>query len=100
MNTAATFLLLGSFALLVLTKMPIAFSLGISSIITAYYLNIPMAMIAQAMVRGINPFHFLQYHSSLWLGRLWVREESQGISLIFQIYLWDIYVEAWPWLIY
>ncbi len=59
MNTAAISLLLGSFAILVLIKMPIAFSLGISSIITAYYLDVPMAMIAQAMVRGINSFSLL-----------------------------------------
>ncbi|TYP53243.1 TRAP transporter large permease [Thermosediminibacter litoriperuensis] len=59
MNTSAITLLLGSFAGLILLRVPIAFSLGISAVITAAYLNVPLAMLAQAMVRGINSFSLL-----------------------------------------
>ncbi|KYO68713.1 TRAP transporter large permease [Thermovenabulum gondwanense] len=59
MNTPAITLLIGSFAALILIRVPIAFSLGISAVITAAYLNIPLAMLAQAMVRGINSFSLL-----------------------------------------
>ena len=59
MNTTAIALLLGSFAFLTIIKIPITFALGISSVITAYYLNIPAAMIAQSLVRGINSFSLL-----------------------------------------
>ncbi|AYO31119.1 TRAP transporter large permease [Biomaibacter acetigenes] len=59
MNTTAITLLLGSFACLIILRVPIAFSLGISSVITAAYLHVPLAMMAQAMVRGINSFSLL-----------------------------------------
>lgn len=58
-NTGAIILLLGSFIVLLAIRVPIAFSLGISSIITAYYVKVPLAMMAQAMVRGINSFSLL-----------------------------------------
>ncbi|SHM16467.1 TRAP transporter, DctM subunit [Caldanaerovirga acetigignens] len=59
MNAVAIALLLGGFILLILFRVPIAFSLGISAVITAAYLGIPLAMLAQAMVRGINSFSLL-----------------------------------------
>lgn len=59
MNYAAIFLLLGSFVGLLIIGMPVAFSLGISAIMTAYYVGVPLAMLAQAMVRGINSFSLL-----------------------------------------
>ncbi|MCF6097477.1 TRAP transporter large permease [Thermovorax subterraneus] len=59
MNAVAIALLLGGFILLILLRVPIAFSLGISAVITAAYLGIPLAMLAQAMVRGINSFSLL-----------------------------------------
>ncbi|NMC33871.1 MAG: TRAP transporter large permease [Veillonellaceae bacterium] len=59
MNTGAITLLLGGFAFLVLIRVPIAFALGISAVTTAFYLDIPMALMAQGMVRGINSFALL-----------------------------------------
>ena len=59
MNTGAITLLLGGFAFLVLLRVPIAFALGISAVTTAFYLDIPMALMAQGMVRGINSFALL-----------------------------------------
>jgi tripartite ATP-independent transporter DctM subunit len=59
LNTGAITLLLGGFAFLVLIRVPIAFALGISAVTTAFYLDIPMALMAQGMVRGINSFALL-----------------------------------------
>ena len=55
----ASALLLGLFAFLLILKVPITFSLTISSIATAFYLNIPLLAIAQRMVQGVNSFSLL-----------------------------------------
>lgn len=55
----ASTILLGLFAFLLILKVPITFSLAISSIATAFYLNIPLLAIAQRMVQGVNSFSLL-----------------------------------------
>ena len=55
----ASTILLGLFALLLILKVPITFTLAISSIMTAFYLNIPMLAIVQRMVQGVNSFSLL-----------------------------------------
>lgn len=55
-NTVGISLLLGSFFLLLLIRVPIAFSLGLSAMITALYLKVPALVITQQMVKGINSF--------------------------------------------
>ncbi|SDK05291.1 TRAP transporter large permease [Natronincola ferrireducens] len=52
-------ILLGIFFLLMFLKIPIAFAMGISSIVTAIYLDIPTIMVFQRMVNGLNSFTFL-----------------------------------------
>ncbi len=47
-------ILLGSFALLILIRTPIAFALGFSSIFTALYSKIDLMIIAQRMVNGME----------------------------------------------
>lgn len=59
MNSFGVLLLFGSLALLMVLRIPIAFSLTISSIITALYLEIPLLFIFQKMVNGLNSFTFL-----------------------------------------
>lgn len=58
-DVTAVVLLLGSFFLLILMRMPIAFALGFSSFLTAWYLGIPLLMITQSIVGGINVFVLL-----------------------------------------
>lgn len=58
-NDFAVWLLLGSFVLLILMRLPIAFSIGISTIVTTLYLGIPLQVIAQGMVKGLNGFVLL-----------------------------------------
>ncbi|HKL58891.1 MAG TPA: TRAP transporter large permease [Sphaerochaeta sp.] len=59
MNSFGVLLLFGSLALLMVLRIPIAFSLAISSIVTALYLQIPLLFIFQKMVNGLNSFTFL-----------------------------------------
>ncbi|MDU2064892.1 MAG: TRAP transporter large permease [Sporomusaceae bacterium] len=48
--------LLGSFILLMVLRIPIAFSLGISSLITCFYSDIPLTPLAQRMVASLDSF--------------------------------------------
>lgn len=57
--TIATIVLLCSFLFLLILRMPIAFMLGLSSIITAFYLQLPIATLLQRMVNGIQSFNLL-----------------------------------------
>jgi len=49
-------ILLGSFIFLMVIRIPIAFSLGISSLITCFYSDIPLTPIAQRMVASLDSF--------------------------------------------
>lgn len=55
----ATTILLGSFGILLILKVPITFSLAASSILTAFFLEIPMMAIVQRMVQGVKIFSLL-----------------------------------------
>jgi len=57
--TIATWILLGSFALMLILRIPITFALAASSIFTAMYLKIPLMAIIQQMVQGVNSFSLL-----------------------------------------
>lgn len=58
-NSNAILLLLGSFLGFIALRVPVAFGLLASSVLTAVYCGLPTAMLAQAMVRGINSFSLL-----------------------------------------
>ena len=58
-NEIATILLLGSFVALILIRVPIGFALGLSSIVTTWYLGLPLMVVAQGIVRGIDVFVLL-----------------------------------------
>jgi tripartite ATP-independent transporter DctM subunit len=55
----ASTILIGSFILLLILRMPITFSLFLSSVLTAIYLNIPLLTIVQRLVSGVNSFSLL-----------------------------------------
>ncbi|MDA3949376.1 MAG: TRAP transporter large permease [Spirochaeta sp.] len=57
-STASTILLATFFILLVL-RVPITFTLAVSSIATAWYLDLPMMAIIQRMVQGVKSFSLL-----------------------------------------
>lgn len=56
--TASTILLLTFFVLLIL-RVPITFTLAVSSIFTAWYLDLPMMAVIQRMVQGVKSFSLL-----------------------------------------
>ncbi|AOY76076.1 TRAP transporter large permease [Clostridium formicaceticum] len=58
-NAPAITLLLVSFLVLLIIKVPIAFSLGLSTMATALYLGIPPMVIGQQMVKGLNSFSLI-----------------------------------------
>ncbi|WP_319559199.1 TRAP transporter large permease [Marispirochaeta sp.] len=58
-DPTAILLLLGTFGTLILIGTPIAFAIGASSVITTAYMGLPLEMVAQNMVKGVNVFAFL-----------------------------------------
>jgi tripartite ATP-independent transporter DctM subunit len=58
-NTIAIIILLGSFAVMTMAKMPMTFSLAISSVVTALYLKVPLMSVFLLMVKGVNVFSLL-----------------------------------------
>ncbi len=58
-STIAIIILVASFILLILFRFPIALTLVISSLLTIIYLDIPLPVIGQQMVQGINSFSLL-----------------------------------------
>lgn len=52
-------ILFGTFVLLLVLRVPISISLIISSIVTALYLKIPLLIISQRMVKGVESFSLL-----------------------------------------
>jgi len=52
-------LLLGSFAVMVVIKLPVAFALALSAFVTALYLNIPLSAITMRMVASVDSFTLL-----------------------------------------
>ena len=58
-NLPAIALLLGSFVLLVIIKLPVAFSLAFSAFATAAYVGIPLGALTQKMLSGVDSFSLL-----------------------------------------
>ena len=55
-QTIAALILVGSFLIMICLRFPIAFAIGISSLITILYIGLPVMQIVQNMVGGINKF--------------------------------------------
>lgn len=58
-NVTAILILIGLLFLFLILRVPVAFSLGISTMATALYLKIPPQVVTQQMVKGINSFSLL-----------------------------------------
>ena len=58
-NELAILILLGSFLLMVLLRFPIAYAVGISSVLCLMFLGRPLTIMAQQMVRGISSFSLM-----------------------------------------
>ncbi|MDI3472409.1 MAG: hypothetical protein PWQ48_690 [Thermotogaceae bacterium] len=58
-NDAGTTILLSTFFLTILKGMPVSVSLGLSSLLTAFYLRLPAMVIFQRISAGINSFSLI-----------------------------------------
>jgi tripartite ATP-independent transporter DctM subunit len=58
-NVPAAVLLVGSFLVMIFFQLPIAFAIGIASVATTMYLGLPLQMVAQNMIKGMNVFVLL-----------------------------------------
>jgi tripartite ATP-independent transporter DctM subunit len=58
-NTIAVLILVITFFVMIIARFPIAFAIGISSVITVAYLGLPLMQIAQLMVKGVNVFSLM-----------------------------------------
>lgn len=76
-NSMAILILLGSFALLILVRVQIAYAVGISSILCCLYLKLPITTICQMMVKGVNSFSLMAVPFFITMG---VLMGSGGIS--------------------
>jgi len=69
-QSIAIFILLGGFLTLMFLRIPIAFALGLSSLATFFYLDIPTMVLAHRMVNGLNSFTFLAVPFFILAGQL------------------------------
>lgn len=76
-ETIAIFLLLGLFIGLMVMRMPIALSVGLASIVTTIYLGLPLQMVLQNMVKGINTYSLMAVPFFILMGEIM---SSGGIS--------------------
>lgn len=69
-QTLATVILLGGFILLMFLHVPIAFALGLSSLATIAYLDIPTVVLVHRMINSLNSFTFLAVPCFILAGHL------------------------------
>jgi tripartite ATP-independent transporter DctM subunit len=76
-NTIAVIILLGSFLLMILLRIPIAYAVALSSIFTLLYLGNSLTVFAQHIVKGISSFSLMAVPFFITMG---VLMGSGGIS--------------------
>jgi len=69
-QSIAICILLGGFIALMFLRIPIAFALGLSSLVTFFYLDIPTMVLAHKMVNGLNSFTFMAVPFFILAGQL------------------------------
>jgi tripartite ATP-independent transporter DctM subunit len=69
-DTVAIWILCVSFCVLLLLRFPVALTLVLSSLATVYYLQIPVVVIAQQTLQGINAFSLLAIPFFIMTGQL------------------------------
>ncbi|MDP3544587.1 MAG: TRAP transporter large permease subunit, partial [Phreatobacter sp.] len=67
------FILFGAFAILLLIGMPIAFCLGVASLATVLYMDVPPVVIFQQMNSGMNAFAMMAIPFFIYSGDLMIR---------------------------
>lgn len=67
-NAVAAIIMIVSFLLLMAFRLEIAYAMGISTLITLLYLNVPITVVYQGMVAGTNSFTFLAVPFFVFMG--------------------------------
>jgi tripartite ATP-independent transporter DctM subunit len=70
MTSVAIAILLGSFFVLILLRMPISFALIMASVLTCLYMGLPVAAVAQRMVNGVNKVALLAVPFFIFAGQI------------------------------
>ncbi|ETP71522.1 TRAP-type transport system, large permease component, partial [Lachnospiraceae bacterium JC7] len=58
-TTVATIMLIGMFFGFIILRMPIAYAIGMASVITFIYLQLPLMQVVQLMVKGVFSFSLM-----------------------------------------
>jgi tripartite ATP-independent transporter DctM subunit len=69
-TTAATWILCVSFTVLLVLRFPVALVLALSSLVTLWYLDMPIVLVAQQTLQGINSFSLLAIPFFIMTGQL------------------------------
>ncbi|WP_462412730.1 TRAP transporter large permease [Neobacillus sp. Marseille-QA0830] len=80
-STIAIIILLACFVLMLVFRFPVALSLAGSTVITMIYLNIPLEVVGQRMIQGVNSFALLTIPFFILAGQL-MNEGGLAIRLI------------------
>lgn len=76
-ETTAIVILMVTFVFFIVCRFPIAFGIGISTLLTCLYLGLPLMQVAQLMVKGVNVFSLMAVPFFILAGELM---GSGGIS--------------------
>lgn len=80
-STIAIIILLASFVLMLIFRFPVALSLAGSTILTMMYLSIPLEVVGQRMIQGVNSFALLTIPFFILAGQL-MNEGGLAIRLV------------------
>ncbi len=69
-TTVAILILLVSFLVMIILRFPIAYAVGISSVLCFLYMGIPITTVCQQMVKGINSFSLMAVPFFITMGVL------------------------------
>jgi tripartite ATP-independent transporter DctM subunit len=69
-NVPATIMLVGLFLGLMFLRLPIIFAIGVPTLVTTFYLDLPLMMVAQNMIKGINVFVLLTVPFFILVGEI------------------------------
>lgn len=70
MTGVAIAILIGSFLILSLLSVPVAMSLAASSVLTGFYLGIPLEVVGQRMLTGLNSFSIMAIPLFIFAGEI------------------------------
>ncbi|WP_318263151.1 TRAP transporter large permease subunit [Mycolicibacterium goodii] len=71
-------ILIGGFAVLILLRIPIALALALAAVFEAFYLDLPLPIVGQRMVAGLDIFALLAIPFFILGARSWPPAGSPG----------------------